>query len=192
MLQRASRLNSGIQTLYQRTRENNIWQPWSQDVFQSGVDAKNGIVDAINAKGGSASTNDTWTQLADKIRLLSMFKAGDNTLKILDSGGATYSTSPSMTKYFKPSVGGTFRIGFTLFASHDITGVSAYGRIYVNGVPRGQQRTVNNNTGGQHFSEDITINTGDAIQLYLWSGNQNNIASASWFSLASDFRVETN
>lgn len=34
---------------------------------QSGVDAKNGIVGAINAKGGSASTSDPWASLATKI-----------------------------------------------------------------------------------------------------------------------------
>ncbi|MBE7681091.1 MULTISPECIES: tail fiber protein [Paenibacillus] len=67
VIQRASRLNGGTQTLYQRTRENNIWQPWSLDVFQSGVDAKNGIVGAINAKGGSASTSDPWATLVSKI-----------------------------------------------------------------------------------------------------------------------------
>lgn len=162
-----------------------------QAVKQSGVDAKNGIVGAINAKGGSASTNDTWAQLADKIRLLSMFKAGDNSLKMLDSGGSTYSTSPAMGSYFKPSVGGTFRVSYTLFASHDINGASAYAQIYVNGVPRGPQRSVNNNTGGQRFKEDVTINTGDAIQLYLWSSNSQNIASVSFFDLASDFNVQT-
>jgi len=39
-------------------------------VKQSGVDAKNGIVGAINAKGGSASTIDTWAQLATKIKAI--------------------------------------------------------------------------------------------------------------------------
>lgn len=39
-------------------------------VKQSGVDAKNGVVGAINAKGGSASTNDTWGTLADKINAI--------------------------------------------------------------------------------------------------------------------------
>ncbi|WKL00295.1 hypothetical protein Q0F98_24535 [Paenibacillus amylolyticus] len=41
--------------------------PWSPDLFQSGVDAKNGIVGAINAKGGSASTSDAWPTLVSKI-----------------------------------------------------------------------------------------------------------------------------
>ncbi|WP_440117144.1 tail fiber protein [Paenibacillus sp. QZ-Y1] len=46
------------------------WGPWTADVFQSGVDAKNGIVGAINAKGGSASTNDTWAQLSAKVQAI--------------------------------------------------------------------------------------------------------------------------
>jgi hypothetical protein len=37
---------------------------------QSGVDAKNGVVGAINAKGGSASTSDTWATLVTKINAI--------------------------------------------------------------------------------------------------------------------------
>ncbi|MGG4479480.1 tail fiber protein [Paenibacillus illinoisensis] len=74
VIQRASRLNGGTQTLYQRTRENNIWQPWSFDVFQSGVDAKKAVVDAINAKGGSASTSDLWATVASKINTITTKK----------------------------------------------------------------------------------------------------------------------
>ncbi|MFP3786506.1 hypothetical protein, partial [Burkholderia sp. SIMBA_024] len=48
----------------------NIWSAWSPDVFQSGVNAKNGIVDAVNAMGGSASMNDTWSTLASKVQLI--------------------------------------------------------------------------------------------------------------------------
>ena len=40
------------------------------EVFQSGVDAKQGVVNAINAKGGSASMNDTWGTLAAKINAI--------------------------------------------------------------------------------------------------------------------------
>jgi len=38
------------------------------EVFQSGVSAKQGVVDAINAMGGSASTSDDWATLAAKIQ----------------------------------------------------------------------------------------------------------------------------
>ncbi|SLJ98096.1 MULTISPECIES: tail fiber protein [unclassified Paenibacillus] len=44
------------------------------EVFQSGVDAKKGIVDAVNAMGGSASTSDSWTSLASKIQSISTGK----------------------------------------------------------------------------------------------------------------------
>ncbi|MFK0522549.1 tail fiber protein [Paenibacillus illinoisensis] len=39
----------------------------AKELKKSGVDAKNGIVGAINAKGGSASTSDTWGQLSAKV-----------------------------------------------------------------------------------------------------------------------------
>lgn len=55
---------------YMRRRMDSGWTPWTQDLFQSGVDAKNGIVGAINAKGGNASTNDTWAQVATKINAI--------------------------------------------------------------------------------------------------------------------------
>lgn len=69
VIQRASRLDThNNPTLYMRTCMDNIWSAWSPDVFQSGVDAKNGIVDAISALGTSASMNDTWSTLANKIK----------------------------------------------------------------------------------------------------------------------------
>lgn len=66
-----------------------VWQPWSPDVFQSGVDAKQGVVNAINAKGGSASMSDTWAQLAAKINAIQtgpkyatgIASTGDTTVK---------------------------------------------------------------------------------------------------------------
>lgn len=71
VIQRASRLDThNVPTLFMRTCMDNIWSPWSPDVFQSGVNAKNGIVDAINAIGGSASTSDSWVQLANKINTI--------------------------------------------------------------------------------------------------------------------------
>ncbi|WP_418040758.1 tail fiber protein [Paenibacillus xylanilyticus] len=43
----------------------------AKELKKSGVDAKNGIVGAINAKGGSASTSDSWSTLAAKVQALS-------------------------------------------------------------------------------------------------------------------------
>lgn len=70
LMQRATRLEIAGPTLYVRNRVNTGWSPWSPDVFQSGVDAKQGIVNAINAKGGSASMNDTWAMLAAKVQAI--------------------------------------------------------------------------------------------------------------------------
>ncbi|MGC5775653.1 tail fiber protein [Paenibacillus pabuli] len=71
VIQRASRLNGGTQTLYQRTRENNIWQPWSLDVFQSVSDGKKAIAAAITGKGVAASGSETFGSLTTKISQIS-------------------------------------------------------------------------------------------------------------------------
>ncbi|MFD3271935.1 pyocin knob domain-containing protein [Paenibacillus dendritiformis] len=52
---------------YMRRLTDSGWTAWTQDLFQSGVDAKNRIAGAINAKGVPASVNDTFDQLARKI-----------------------------------------------------------------------------------------------------------------------------
>lgn len=44
------------------------WTAWSPDLFQSGVDAKQAIVNSLNAKGQPASTAHTWALLASLIR----------------------------------------------------------------------------------------------------------------------------
>ncbi|EJW19115.1 pyocin knob domain-containing protein [Paenibacillus alvei] len=52
---------------YTRAKRNGSWGAWSQDLFQSGVDAKNRIAGAINAKGVPASASDDFATLAAKI-----------------------------------------------------------------------------------------------------------------------------
>lgn len=52
---------------YMRRLQDNGWTAWTQDLFQSGVDAKNNIAGAINAKGVPASANDDFATLAAKI-----------------------------------------------------------------------------------------------------------------------------
>ncbi|WP_337032504.1 tail fiber protein [Paenibacillus illinoisensis] len=58
---------AGFDVPYSMDRDNFALWEQTELVKQSGVDAKNGIVGAINAKGGSASTSDTWPTLATKI-----------------------------------------------------------------------------------------------------------------------------
>lgn len=77
-----------------------VWGVWSPDLFQSGVDAKNGIVGAINAMGGSASTSDTWATLAAKISTI------DTGLKF--ATGSVTSTPNATVKTFEYLAGGSF------------------------------------------------------------------------------------
>lgn len=163
-----------------------FWSPWSQDVFQSGVDAKNGIVDAINANGGNASTSDTWAVLAQKIQTVSSFKSGDHLMVSVDNSGGTSNTSMTRIRSIKPSIGGTYKVGFRLTVGSTITGAAGYGRIYVNGVPRGTERRVDNN-GTAFFEEDITIGTGDAIEIYGRSTNSQNSISFPSIQLKINF-----
>lgn len=69
------------------------------EVKQSGVDAKKRIVDAINAKGGSASTSDTWVTLQSRIRSIYQGKKfasgsvdgeGSRNFFLTDRDGANY------------------------------------------------------------------------------------------------------
>lgn len=48
------------------------------EVFQSGVDAKTSLVDAVNSKGGNVSTNMPWNQIIDGVRNIKVgYSMGD-------------------------------------------------------------------------------------------------------------------
>lgn len=65
-------------------------------VKQSGIDAKQRIVDAINSMGGSASANDSWAVLATKVQSLSQYSTTSinfpyqETTNYTHYGGAQY------------------------------------------------------------------------------------------------------
>ncbi|MBR2567181.1 MAG: tail fiber protein [Paenibacillus sp.] len=61
VLQKASTLNGGKPTLYIRTKENGVWSPWSPDVIQSVVDAKNRHIISSNTPSGGKD-GDIWYQ----------------------------------------------------------------------------------------------------------------------------------
>ncbi len=98
------------------------------EVFQSGVDAKNRIVGALNSKFGvGASTNDTWAALADKIASInavkgrmSMFGYGADYQNI-PAWGYTRLYGYSQTTYYPPS-----NSEIRLDISSDSNGVDAY------------------------------------------------------------------
>lgn len=64
--------------------------------------------------------------------------------------------------------GGVVRVSFSLYT--DGPTYSTYARIYVNGVARGIERSTTATSGSPvSFSEDITINAGDLIQVYAYN-----------------------
>jgi hypothetical protein len=82
---------------------------------------------------------------------------------------------------------GTYRIKFDLKCAFQTTG---YGRIYKNGVAVGTERT-NPTTGYTTFSEDLTFNEKDYIQLYIkGGGGKNNKAFIQNFRLYYDISKE--
>ncbi|WP_321573888.1 tail fiber protein [Paenibacillus sp. P13VS] len=66
---------------YSQERDIRALYEQNELVKQSGVDAKNGIVGAINAKGGSASTSDPWATLSTKIGQIQTPKYATGTLR---------------------------------------------------------------------------------------------------------------
>ncbi|WP_052759786.1 pyocin knob domain-containing protein [Paenibacillus sp. DMB20] len=71
VLQRVSKLNSGVNAFYQRTKENGVWYPWSPDLFTSVANGKQAIASAISDKGVPASGSDEFAVLASKVGQIS-------------------------------------------------------------------------------------------------------------------------
>lgn len=97
-----------------------------------------------------------------------------------DTEASTASSSYVKLKEIYVPYGGTFSVYFGLKTSDPSYNV--YGRIYVNGVGVGTQRTNIGDTNYDFFSEDITVDPGDLIQLYAYK-----VATATAF--VKDFRV---
>ena len=185
VIQRASRLNGGTQTLYHRTQENNIWQVWSPDVFQSGVDAKNGIVGAINAMDGSASTSDTWAQLKDKILGISTISPGNFSIYSAPTG-STSNGSLTLFRGIKISKSGTFRLNYTLVSTG---GALATVRYMIDGV---RYATDSTTTGQMTVGfGNIRLNAGQELQIFYFSANAGSQASIQNFTLGIDLAVTT-
>lgn len=78
-----------------------------------------------------------------------------------------YAYSVWQTKYTKimgcrVQVGGTYRVRFSIWASLENT---CRGKIYVNGIPRGIERSVYDRTT-VYNTEDITVNDGDIVEIW--------------------------
>lgn len=74
--------------------------------------------------------------------------------------GTVYTKHKEITVYRS----GSYRVSFTL--SFGGAGTNAYGRIYINGVAVGTERSAD--SGGATFTEDVSgLKPGDAIQIYI-------------------------
>ncbi|WP_405131824.1 phage tail protein [Paenibacillus sp. FSL H8-0317] len=74
---------------------------------------------------------------------------------------------------------GMYRIGYDLTPS--IGGNSVFAQIYVNGVPKGILRST---TTYMSYQEDITVEAGVKIQLYIWSGSSGIYARNGAFAIS--------
>lgn len=111
--------------------------------------------------------------------------AGDTLLKSDDAIVNTTSISYVVKKSITVPAGYTrdneFRIKFSIRC--DTSGYNVMGKIYVNGLAVGTQRTTTSNSYVE-FSEDITdIQSGDNVELYL------SVANAGRTCYAQNFRI---
>ena len=84
---------------------------------------------------------------------------------------------------------GIIRVKFSLTGN---AGVDTNAQIYVNGVTRG---TIRSKPAGDssttNYSEDITFNAGDLIQIYGWNNNTGNYGAISLFKLYTNLLLPT-
>ena len=94
--------------------------------------------------------------------------ASDTLQQSADTTNQTNSTGYTLSKEIETNLTGVVRVKFDLRTVLN-NGQTAYGRIYVNGVATGTERSVQN--GDQNFSEDISVSANDLIQLYHKTSN---------------------
>lgn len=98
---------------------------------------------------------------------------GDKVFFTWSGSSGIYYGYYNLRKSFKVSLGGAIRVKFGLRSSLNTNVV--YGRIYVNGVARGIERSTSS-TNTMNYYEDITVNANDTIEFWVKSGNGNNDA----------------
>ncbi len=111
------------------------------------------------------NTNQVWTEKGAAAALLG-FEVSDNLKASADAEQTEASQSYNKQKEITVACIGTIRIKFDLKIT--VATNTAYGRIYINGVAVGTQRT-NATTSYVNFSEDIAVIPGDKVQLYSYA-----------------------
>lgn len=78
---------------------------------------------------------------------------------------STTNNSYTELKYYISAIGGTMRTTFALKAQSGTP--AAYGKIYINGVAAGTERS-NNTTSYIFYTEDVQVRPGDRISVYAY------------------------
>ncbi len=100
--------------------------------------------------------------------------------------GGVFSTSWTKKLGYVVGISGVYRVSFDL--QNNATYETAFARIYVNDSPRGIERYVEGNTPIT-FTEDITANAGDEIQLYARSSSSSQSARINNFRLTTNIQI---
>lgn len=106
---------------------------------------------------------------------------GDTVVIASNTARTNLTTTPTKLKEIQVSKKGTYRVKFDLYPSSPF--YAAYGQIYVNGVPRGILRNNTQSSTPITFTEDITINDNDLIQIYAYSAGAGYDASVRNFTI---------
>ncbi|MEC0123704.1 pyocin knob domain-containing protein [Paenibacillus pabuli] len=173
----------GVPRYRQRVMTNGVWSAWSPDVFQSGVDAKNGIVDAINAKGISASTSETWAVLKDKILAISTISPGSFSIYSAPTGSTT-NGSLTLFRGIKISKSGNYKLTYRLVSTGGALATVRY-------MKDGVQFTSDSTTTGEQTVGllNIRLEAGQELQIYYFSASAGSSASIQNFTLGIDMTV---
>lgn len=107
---------------------------------------------------------------------------GNRTGTLADDG--VYDTKTTSTSYVEMGnwvfpIGGVYTFAFGLASPSGSGSTSAYGRIYINGVAAGAERSTTNTTGWADFTENLDIAPGDTVQFFLRTTNAIDHAAAN-------------
>jgi len=82
------------------------------------------------------------------------------------------STTPIPTFRIRANYAGTYRVSYSLYntSAGESIGSTVYAQTYVNGSARGNKYTTSSQYP-TYITEDITVNAGDAIELYVYGTN---------------------
>jgi hypothetical protein len=118
----------------------------------------------VNIGGVVGTHNQMETLVAGATKVLNStaINASAQTIHIADT---TSTTLVPVNASYTMQIGGSIRVRFCIRSN--TSSYSAYGQIHVNGVVRGALCYTSNSNPGEWFTEDITVNAGDVVAIYL-------------------------